>query len=106
MKYMLFDDILCLQAVIPDTRGVYLARLREDTKRKVRLIVKAAPWIQVTARAETAEHYDLPADGIAQSSIERYLTQARDYDAIEVSRVVTEINNDFRTMAESSEGNV
>jgi len=64
---------------------------------KCALIIKACSWIQHTARSEAAEHYHCDEKEIIQVLIRSYLCDDKEYDAIEISKIVKtfmeELNN-------------
>ena len=75
----------------------YSCRLGENLPDNIwlNIITNACPWLKKDARNEAAYNlYDEPVEPgtLSQEKIKNYLLCKKDYDAIDVSRIVTEYN--------------
>jgi hypothetical protein len=52
----------------------------------------SCPWIKYTARGEAAKYIDAAPSLVAPHKINDYLLQHKQYDAVEISRMISEIN--------------
>jgi hypothetical protein len=56
------------------------------------VIRTACPWLKYTARPEAAYYAGASPELLASHKVSDYLLQRKEYDAIEISRMVSEIN--------------
>jgi hypothetical protein len=73
--------------------------------RMVPFLIQTLPYLTLIARGETAIHYDIINSNIIESSkIHKFLCIYRDYDVIEISRIVEQWRKMYGTSKSASDG--
>jgi hypothetical protein len=77
-----------------------------DDKRIMPFIMKTLPYLVLIARGEAALYYDCEdqQDTLSQALIKKYIIKCRNYDTIEVSRIVENWRKEYGTNESASNG--
>jgi hypothetical protein len=60
-----------------------------------KLLVRACPWIKMTARIEAGDYLELEPSSLNQDNIQKYLCREKDYDTIEIGRIVKTLKDEL-----------
>jgi hypothetical protein len=77
-----------------------------EDKRIIPLIIDVLPYLKQIARTDAALYYEYKdTSKISQGLIKRYLLKHREYDVIEISKVVESWRKAYGTNERASDGN-
>jgi len=78
----------CIKAYFTDVN------YQPDAIKACALLVRAIPYLKLIARAEAAYYFEIDETKIKQPLIQDYLLNIKQYDAVEISWIVKELNNE------------